>query len=185
MYLEYWRETSCKTIFFNNQDGYRRIILREADDTDSGSGPINLSFYFCVQHSYAMLYTEVKFNTISIQTTPWDSREDKLLMLTVLITYNLSLTQQMKQNWNPSQTTWCCTLWFPLNMHISPPICHFWNGHIGFMAMSELFWLGENIATACAGGLLTNNQLYLLIVHFTNISQYKYCRCVTHVANPT
>ena len=32
---------------------------------------------------------------------------------------------------------------------------------------------------------LSYNQLYLLIVHFTNISQYKYCRCVTHVANPT
>jgi len=51
-------------------------MLREADGTDSGSGPmaefgiISLSFYFCVQHSYAMLYTQVKFSTISIQTTP-------------------------------------------------------------------------------------------------------------------
>jgi hypothetical protein len=46
-----------KTISFNDQEGDRRIILREADGNDSGSGPmaefdiISLSFYFCVQHS--------------------------------------------------------------------------------------------------------------------------------------
>jgi hypothetical protein len=60
-----------KTIFFNDQERDGRIILREADGTDSGSGPmaefsiISLSLSYKTVHSYTMPYTEVKFDTIS------------------------------------------------------------------------------------------------------------------------
>jgi len=37
------------------------------------------------------------------------------------------------------------------------------------MGMSGLFWLEENVTAACAGGLLTNNQLLL-----AHSSFYKY-----------
>jgi len=42
-----------------------------------------------------------------------------------------------------------------------PPLCHSLNGHSGFMGMYGLFWLGKNVTAACAGGLLTYNQLLL------------------------
>jgi hypothetical protein len=53
------------------------------------------------------------------------------------------------------------------------------------MAMSVLFWLGENVTATFAGGLITNKQPSLAHSSFYKYQPYKYCRCVTHVANPT
>jgi hypothetical protein len=73
-----WGTRNAFGILKGNQDqeGNGRVILRKADCPDSGSHPvaqfgfISLNFSYKTVHSYVILYTEVKFVTVSISTTP-------------------------------------------------------------------------------------------------------------------